>query len=95
MLREIRKAVGPEFPLFYDSGLRSGEDVLKAYAMGASFAFFGRVLQFAMAAGGADGLTQMVRVLTDEASLTLAQIGRRDMTDLSATLAKVQLDVAL
>ena len=95
MLREIRKALGPEFPLFYDSGLRSGEDVVKAYAMGANFVFFGRVLQFAMAAGGADGLARMVKVLGDEASLTLAQIGRRDMTDLPATLAAVQPAVSL
>ncbi|WP_108483566.1 alpha-hydroxy acid oxidase [Oceaniglobus ichthyenteri] len=90
MLREIRRALGPEFPLFYDSGLRSGEDVVKAYAMGADFVFFGRLLQYAMAAEGRDGLAQMTQVLADEASLTLAQIGRRDMHDLPSTLATVQ-----
>jgi len=95
MLRAIRDAVGPDFPLFYDSGLRSGEDVVKAYAMGADFVFFGRLLQFAIAAGGADGLAQMARVLADETSLTLAQIGRTAMTDLPATLARVQPGVTL
>jgi len=95
MLREIRKALGREFPLFYDSGLRSGEDVVKAYAMGASFVFFGRLLQFAMAAGGTEGLAQMVNVLADETSLTLAQIGRTGMADLSATLCAVQPAVTL
>ena len=95
MLREIRRAVGNDFPLFYDSGLRSGEDVVKAYAMGADFVFFGRLLQYAMAAEGAPGLSQMIKVLADEASLTLAQIGRRNMTDLSGTLAAVQPAVSL
>ena len=41
-LRIIRNALGDDFPLFYDSGIRSGEDVLKAYAMGANFVFLGR-----------------------------------------------------
>ncbi|MCP5074512.1 MAG: alpha-hydroxy-acid oxidizing protein, partial [Rhodobacteraceae bacterium] len=36
-LNAIRKAVGDAFPLFYDSGMRSGEDIVKAYAMGADF----------------------------------------------------------
>ena len=63
--------------------------------MGADFVFFGRLLQYAMAAEGAPGLSQMIKVLADEASLTLAQIGRRNMTDLSGTLAAVQPAVSL
>jgi L-lactate dehydrogenase (cytochrome) len=81
-LAAIRKAVGQDFPLFFDSGLRSGEDVVKAYAMGADFVFFGRAMQFAIAAAGAAGLDQICDVFTQEASLTLAQIGRCDMTGL-------------
>ncbi len=75
MLAEIRRAVGPDYPLFYDSGLRSGEDVIKAYAQGANFAFLGRILQFAIAAGGEEGLHQLWQVLCDETSISLAQIG--------------------
>jgi (S)-mandelate dehydrogenase len=75
MLPEIRAAVGPDFPLFYDSGLRSGEDVVKAYGLGANFTFLGRILQFAIAAGGENGLHQLWSVLRDEVSITLAQIG--------------------
>ncbi|MEO0357269.1 MAG: alpha-hydroxy acid oxidase [Pseudomonadota bacterium] len=76
MLPLIRKAVGPDFPLFYDSGLRSGEDVLKALTAGADFTFFGRVLQFAIAAAGAPGLDRLWDVLTDELSIAMAQTGR-------------------
>jgi L-lactate dehydrogenase (cytochrome) len=75
MLPKIREAVGPEFPLFFDSGLRSGEDALKAIVSGADFVFFGRLLQFAVAAGGEEGLTQMWSVLSDEMSIAMAQIG--------------------
>ncbi len=75
VLPEIRQAVGPDFPLFFDSGLRSGEDVLKALTAGATFAFFGRSLQFAIAADGQAGLNQLWSVFTDELSIAMAQTG--------------------
>ena len=87
MLQRIRDAVGKDYPLFYDSGIRSGEDIVKAYAMGADFVLLGRPVLFAMAAGGERGLSQLWDVLTDETSLTLAQLGRTSMSDLSCTLA--------
>ncbi|MEP2642292.1 alpha-hydroxy acid oxidase [Roseobacter sp.] len=74
-LRAIRDVVGDTYPLFYDSGLRSGEDVVKAYQMGASFVFFGRAMQFAIAAGGEPGLHRLWDLLTQEVGLTLAQMG--------------------
>jgi L-lactate dehydrogenase (cytochrome) len=75
MLPEIRAAVGPDFPLFFDSGLRSGEDVLKVLTSGGDFAFFGRILQFAIAAGGEAGLNTLWQVLSDELSIAMAQCG--------------------
>lgn len=79
----IREALGTDYPLFYDTGLRGGENVVKAYAQGANFTFFGRVLQFAIAAEGEAGLQQMWDVLCDETSITLAQIGWRSLTEAS------------
>jgi len=76
-LGAIREAVGPDYPLFYDSGIRSGEDIVKAYALGASFVLLGRSLLFAIAAGGERGLGQMVDVFASETSITLAQLGLR------------------
>ncbi|MEL6681090.1 MAG: alpha-hydroxy acid oxidase [Pseudomonadota bacterium] len=75
VLSEIRATVGPDLPLFFDTSLRSGEDVVKAYALGADFTFLGRVLQFAIAAGGEEGLHQIWSVLCEETHITLAQIG--------------------
>ena len=82
-LRAIRHAVGPEFPLFYDSGVRSGEDIVKAYAMGANFVFLGRPFSFAIAAGGNRGLAQIAALLASETSITLAQLGLRDLRDVT------------
>lgn len=80
-LARIRAAVGPDFPLFFDSGLRSGEDVVKAYGQGANFTFLGRILQFAIAARGEAGLDQLWSVLREETSITLAQIGLTSLGD--------------
>ncbi|PUB14941.1 alpha-hydroxy acid oxidase [Yoonia sediminilitoris] len=85
VLPAIRAAVGPDMPLFFDTGLRSGEDVLKAYALGAQFTFFGRVLQFAIAAGGEEGLHRLWRILCDEASIAMAQIGATRLDEVRPT----------
>lgn len=82
-LPRIRAAVGDDYPLFFDSGLRSGEDIIKAYASGANFVFFARPLLFAMAAEGEQGLAQLVDVLSQETSIALAQLGLKSMADIS------------
>lgn len=86
-LREIRTAVGPEYPLFYDTGLRSGEDVVKAYLQGASFVFFGRAMQYAIAAEGQGGLQQYWDMLSSDISVTLAQLGMVEMPRSTAASA--------
>lgn len=78
-LARIRAALGDDYPLFFDSGLRGGEDVVKAFRQGADFTFFGRILQFAIAAGGEEGLADLWSVLRSETSITLAQIGETSM----------------
>lgn len=75
ILPAMRAAVGPDFPIFFDSGLRSGEDVLKALHAGADYVFFGRILQFAIAAGGEAGLAKLWAVLSEELSIAMAQTG--------------------
>ncbi len=75
VLPAMRAALGPDYPIFFDSGLRSGEDVLKTLYAGANFAFFGRPLQFAIAAGGDAGLAKIWDVFSDELSIAMAQTG--------------------
>ncbi len=83
-LRRIREAVGPDMSLFFDSGIRSGEDIVKAYAMGSDFVFLGRPFSFAIAAGGDRGLQEMTNLLAEEISITLAQLGLRDIRDVNS-----------
>lgn len=80
-LPQMRAALGHDFPLFFDSGIRSGEDVVKAFDQGADFVFLGRILQFAIAAGGEEGLGALWDVLKSEVSITLAQIGKTSLVD--------------
>lgn len=84
-LPDIRQAVGPDFPLFFDSGLRSGEDVLKTLMRGADFTFLGRILQFAIAAGGEAGLNRLWDVISDELSIAMAQTGLCTLRHLERT----------
>lgn len=84
MLRKIRAKLGPEFPLIFDSGVRNGEDVVKALALGADFVMLGRPLLFALAADQERGLSDYLASLSEDVSLTLAQIGLCDVGDLGA-----------
>lgn len=85
-LARIRAAVGKDFPLIYDSGIRSGEDVVKAYAMGADFVMLGRPFLFAMAAGGEQGLNQLSDIISEETSIALAQMGLTDINQLDSAV---------
>lgn len=62
----IREAVGPKFPIFFDSGIRSGEDILKCLAQGADFVFLGRALSYGSAADGPRGLNTVWNILSEE-----------------------------
>ena len=78
-LPAIRAAVPDATVLTCDSGLRSGEDVVRAHAMGASMAFLGRPFQYAAAAAGADGIETLIAMLREEVSITLGLLGRTTM----------------
>jgi L-lactate dehydrogenase (cytochrome) len=83
VLPQMRAALGADFPLFFDSGLRSGEDAVKALTQGADFTFFGRILQFAIAAAGEEGLARMWQVLSDEMLSAMAMVGANTPNDLT------------
>ncbi len=80
LISKFREALGVNYPLFFDSGLRSGEDALKALNSGADFLFFGRILQFAIAAGGERGLGRLWDVLSEELSIAMAQTGKNNLS---------------
>jgi len=84
MLPEVRKAVGPDFPLILDSGIRSGEHIVKALASGADFVLLGRAMMYAVAGLGREGPKTLIELLTAEMLNVLGQIGYTDINSLKA-----------
>ena len=82
----IRKAVGSDYPLLFDSGIRNGESVVKALALGADFVMLGRPFLFASGAYRESGVMRLVELLTDEISLTLAQLGCKSLEELDRNM---------
>ena len=75
VLPAIRQAVGPAFPLLFDSGIRTGDDIVKARALGADMVLVGRPFLYALAAVGPAGAERMYSCFTGEIETALAQIG--------------------
>ena len=84
-LARVRAAVGPDFPLVFDSGVRSGEDILKAMACGADLVMLGRPLLYALGADGARGLASLLDALVTELGVAMAQLGLADLSDIRAS----------
>ena len=77
----IRQAVGDSMPLIFDGGIRSGEHVIKALASGADFAMVGRGAMYGLGAGGATGLSDILDVISSEASSVMGLIGNKNVAD--------------
>ena len=77
----IRKALGEDFPILFDSGIRSGSDILRALALGADFVMFGRPLMYAIGADGARGLRRIINLIKEELSTNLGLVGLTDINE--------------
>ena len=82
----IRKALGPEFPLIFDSGIRSGGDIVRALAFGADYVMIGRPLMYAIGADGAQGLRKIIEIIKEELSTTLGLVGLTDINDITSEI---------
>jgi L-lactate dehydrogenase (cytochrome) len=79
VLPEIVDAVGHKTEVLMDSGIRSGQDVLKALALGAKGTFVGRAMAFGLGAGGEAGVTRALNIIQKEMDTTMALMGERDV----------------
>jgi L-lactate dehydrogenase (cytochrome)/(S)-mandelate dehydrogenase len=73
----------PEVVMMIDGGIRRGADILTALALGARFVFTGRATLFGLAAGGRPGVDRAIAILKDEMEVTMRQIGRVRIEDLT------------
>ena len=79
MLPEIVKAVGDQIEIHLDSGIRSGQDVLKAIALGAHSTYIGRAFIYGLGAMGQAGVTKALEIIQKELDTTMALCGERDI----------------
>ena len=82
----IRKALGQEFPLIFDSGIRSGGDIVRALAFGADYVMIGRPLMYAIGADGARGLRKIIEIIIGELSTTLGLVGLTDINEITSDI---------
>jgi len=83
MLPAILDAVGDQIEVHLDSGIRSGQDVLKAIAMGAKGTMIGRAYIYGLGAMGKSGVTSALEVIHKELDTTMALCGERDLSKMS------------
>ncbi|WP_433594200.1 lactate 2-monooxygenase [Nocardia sp. CA-145437] len=76
-------AAADGLPVLFDSGVRSGADIIKALALGASAVGIGRPYAYGLALGGADGIVHVLRTLLAEADLIMAVDGYPTLKDLT------------
>ncbi|MGV9661526.1 lactate 2-monooxygenase [Nocardia niigatensis] len=82
MLAEV-VAAADGLPVLFDSGVRSGADIVKALALGASAVGIGRPYAYGLALGGVDGIVHVLRTLLAEADLIMAVDGYPTLKDLT------------
>jgi L-lactate dehydrogenase (cytochrome) len=79
----VVEAVAGRAKVFIDGGIRRGQDVLKAMALGADACFVGRAYAYGLAAGGGPGVERAIRILEAEMMATLGLIGLNTPAELS------------
>ncbi|WP_438752585.1 alpha-hydroxy acid oxidase [Pararhizobium sp. O133] len=83
MLPKIVDAVGDMIEVHMDGGIRSGQDVLKAVALGAKGTYIGRPFLYGLGAGGQAGVTTALEIIRKELDITMALCGKRDIRDIN------------
>ena len=88
-LEPIVQAVGDRVEVHFDGGIRSGQDVLKAVAMGAKGTYIGRAFVYGLGAMGQAGVTKALEVIHKELDLSMAFCGHRDIRDVTRDILLV------
>ena len=89
MLSHIVDTVGHQTEVMFDSGIRSGQDVLKAIALGAKGTMIGRAYTYGLGANGEQGVTDALRVIHKELDTTMGLCGQTRMSDITQEILMV------
>ena len=93
-LPAIMDAVGDKIEVHLDSGIRSGQDVLKAVAMGAKGTYIGRAFTYGLGAMGEKGVTTALEVIHKELDMSMALCGHTDINTVDRDILMIPKDFA-
>ena len=85
-LPAIVDAVGTQIEVHMDGGIRSGQDVLRALALGAKGVYIGRPFLYGLGAMGEEGVTKCLDIIRNELDLTMAFCGHTDIKQIDKTI---------
>lgn len=88
VLPEIVEAVGDKLEVYLDSGVRSGQDVLKAIALGARGTLIGRSFIYGLGAYGRDGVQRVLEIIRNEMDISMAFCGRTQITEVDKSILR-------
>jgi len=86
ILPEIVAAVGDKIEVHLDGGIRSGQDVIKALALGAKATYIGRPYLYGLGALGKKGVIRALEIIAQELDVTMALCGKRQVGDISTNI---------
>lgn len=82
MLPRIADAVGSDVEMLFDGGVRSGQDLMRALALGARACLVGRAYIYGLGAGGEAGVATAIDILRKELSVTMALTGTTSVAEI-------------
>jgi L-lactate dehydrogenase (cytochrome) len=86
VLPKIVDAIGTQTEVLFDSGIRTGQDMLRALALGAKACMIGRAYIYGLGAGGQAGVAKAIDVLSNELSVTMGLCGINNIKDVSPNI---------
>ncbi len=85
-LPEIVRAVGNRIEVHMDGGIRTGQDVIKAIALGAKGVYIGRAFTYGLGAMGEAGVSKALEIIRKELDMTMALCGHRDIQNITTDI---------
>ena len=81
-LPKVADAVGSDIEVMFDGGIRSGQDLMRALALGARSCLIGRAYIFGLGAGGQAGVARAIEIIRNELDVTMALCGVKSIGDI-------------
>ena len=85
-LPKILDEVGNKCEVWMDGGIRTGQDILRAVALGAQGTLIGRAFLYGLGANGKDGVTQTLEILQKELDLTMGLCGKKNLSEVDKSI---------